>query len=460
MHIHAGYKGYGSWQPNPCEKVPRLHPLLGKQREIENSFMIIFNTVILLLIDFYIYKALRSTRMKWASSSLFPKIWWGYSLLLVAGVFASVYLSIPLMLRAIVLVAFFLTFVCKFLFIIILLADDIRRGGVWLKRQLFPKSVSTVVDTENHPEPLPERPEKGISRSEFLTRAGIIVASLPVIPMGWGVISGAYDYRIRRQKLYLPNLPGEFHGIKIGQLSDVHSGSFYNKRAVLGGVEMLLAEKPDVVFFTGDLVNNLANEMRDYQDIFAKVQAPLGVFSTLGNHDYGDYHFGPEPSPAKAKNLQDLKDTHKVMGWDLLLNENRRLKVDGAEIGIIGVENWGAGKRFPKFARLDEALRNTDDLPVKLLLSHDPSHWRAQVLCKPEVDVMFAGHTHGMQFGVRMGNIKWSPVQYIYKEWAGLYREGNQQLYVNTGFGFLGYPGRVGILPEITIFELIKGEPA
>lgn len=358
------------------------------------------------------------------------------------------------MFRSIILVAFFLTFISKFTFILVLLADDIRRGGVWLKRLLLPKRKQVAaVDSDA---PLPENPVKGISRSQFLTKAGIMLAAAPLAPLGWGIISGAYDYRVRREKLYLPNLPKAFHGMKIGQLSDVHSGSFYNKTAVQGGVDMLLAEKPDAVFFTGDLVNYLASEMRDYQDIFTKVQAPLGVFSTLGNHDYGDYHFGPEPSAAKAKNLQDVKEVHKVMGWDLLLNENRRLKVGNEEIGIIGVENWGTG-RFPKYGRLDRAMQGTDDMPVRLLLSHDPSHWRAQVLTRPDVDVMFAGHTHGMQFGVRMGNIKWSPAQYIYKEWAGLYRQGQQQLYVNTGFGFLGYPGRVGILPEITVFELIKG---
>lgn len=418
--------------------------------------MVIFNTIILLLIDFYIYKALRATRLRWASSRIFPKIWWGYSLILTTGIFVSIYFNIPLMFRSIILVAFFLTFISKFTFILMLLADDIRRGGIWLKRLFTPKraGVEPVLDRAA---PLPEHPVKGISRSEFLTKAGILVAAAPLAPLSWGVLSGAYDYRVRREKLYLPNLPAAFHGLKIGQLSDIHSGSFYNKVAVQGGVDMLLAENPDVIFFTGDLVNNLANEMRDYQDIFGKVQAPLGVFSTLGNHDYGDYHFGPEPSPAKVKNLQEVKDTHKVIGWDLLLNENRKLKVDNEEIGIVGVENWGTG-RFPKFGRLDQALQGTEDMPVKLLLSHDPSHWRAQVLARPDVDVMFAGHTHGMQFGLRVGNIKWSPAQYIYKEWAGLYRQAHQQLYVNTGFGFLGYPGRVGILPEITVFELIKGE--
>ena len=418
--------------------------------------MIVFNTIVLLLIDFYIYKALRATRIRWVASPLFPKIWWGYSLLLTVCIFVSIYVSIPLMFRSIILVAFFLTFISKFTFILILLADDIRRGGLWLKRLLIPKKKQ-IAPAEDSDASFPEKPVKGISRSQFLTKAGILVAAAPLAPLGWGVISGAYDYRVRREKLYLPNLPSAFHGMKIGQLSDVHSGSFYNKTAVQGGVDLLLAEKPDVVFFTGDLVNYLASEMRDYQDIFTKVRAPLGVFSTLGNHDYGDYHFGPEPSAAKAKNLQDIKDVHRVMGWDLLLNENRTLKVDDGEIGIIGVENWGTG-RFPKHGRLDLALQDTDELPIKLLLSHDPSHWRAQVLTRPDVDVMFAGHTHGMQFGVRMGNIKWSPAQYIYKEWAGLYQQGQQQLYVNTGFGFLGYPGRVGILPEITIFELVKGE--
>jgi hypothetical protein len=193
--------------------------------------------------------------------------------------------------------------------------------------------------------------------------------------------------------------------------------------------------------------------MRDYQDIFARVKAPLGVFSSLGNHDYGDYLDWPNESWAQ-RNFQYLLDTHKNMGWDLLRNDHRRLKVNGEEIGILGVENWGAVNRFPNRGRLDLAMKDTEDLPVKLLLSHDPSHWRAQVLDHPEIDVMFAGHTHGMQFGVRTKDFQWSPIRYIYKEWAGLYRERHQQLYVNVGYGFLGYPGRLGILPEITIFTL------
>lgn len=390
-------------------------------------------------------------RTKW-----FTFLWWGYSIALLVGLFISFQYSIPLAIRSIILVAFFITAVSKFIYAVVLIVDDLRRGGIWVSRLFSNKKGQNLEEKlEELEKPLPEVPKKGISRSDFLLKSGIVVAALPMLPLAWGVISTAYDYRIRRQKLVLPNLPKAFHGMKIGQISDVHSGSFFNKKAVLGGVEMLLKEKPDVIFFTGDLVNNVASEMRDYQDIFSKVQAPLGVYSTLGNHDYGDYYFGPTDSPAKRKNLQDLIETHKVMGWDLLMDENRKLKVGNEEISIVGVQNWGTG-RFPKKGDLQKALLGTEEQAVKLLLSHDPSHWRAQVL-DTDIDAMFAGHTHGMQFGVRGENFQWSPAKYIYKEWAGLYKEGNSQLYVNTGYGFLGYPGRVGIAPEITIFELVSG---
>jgi predicted MPP superfamily phosphohydrolase len=417
--------------------------------------MVIINSILLLILDFYIYKGLKSTRIAFFKTKWFARLWWGYSFLLIAGVFLGIYFNIPLMFRSILLVVFFMTFTTKFIYTLVLFFDDLRRGGVWLKRLFFkqPKTDSSPFAEET---PLPEKPIKGISRSDFLLKAGMAVAAVPLLPLSWGVISGAYDYRIRRQKLYLPNLPSSFHGLKIAQISDIHSGSFYNKTAVLGGVEMLLGEKPDMVFFTGDLVNNVAEELKDYKDIFSKVKAPLGVFSVLGNHDYGDYFYGKEPSAAKAQNLIDLKNAHGQMGWQLLNNAHEMVQIGQDQIAIVGVENWGTG-RFPKHGDLTRALEGTQEAPVKLLLSHDPSHWRAQVLQHADIDVTFSGHTHGMQFGVRTETLRWSPVQYLYKEWAGLYREGSQQLYVNTGFGFLGYPGRVGILPEITIFELVKG---
>jgi len=399
-------------------------------------------SLLILLLDFYCYKAIISVFKKWSANTKkgFAIIWWSINILLIIGVFAAIFLNLFLTARAIILVAFFLLTVGKVFMLPFLLIDDLRR--LFIKITNNKKSVK---------QPIAGEP---ISRSSFLVKAGLVTAAVPLSSLSWGIISGAYDYQVRHVKLILPNLPKAFDGIRMGQISDIHSGSFYNKTAVKGGVEMLLKEKPDFVFFTGDLVNNLTNEVKDYQDIFAKVKAPLGVYSTLGNHDYGDYYFGRESSPAKVKNLQDMIKVHQIMGYDLLMNENRRLKVDGEEIGILGIENWGMG-RFPKYGKMEQAVKNTEDLPVKLLLSHDPSHWRGEVLEKyPDIDAMFSGHTHGMQFGVRLKEMQWSPVQYIYKEWAGLYKENHQQLYVNVGYGFLGYPGRVGVLPEITIFEL------
>jgi predicted MPP superfamily phosphohydrolase len=405
-------------------------------------------SILLIFIDIYIYRAVRSVSWKWKNNKYlsFTNIWWGYTLLLLIGVFISIFFNIKFLLRSIILVVFFLTFVSKIFVLPFLITDDLRRSLIWIKRKLKSKPRDeNSVDSNN---------QENIPRSEFIIKAGTLVAAFPLASLTYGVVSSAYDYRIKRKTIFLPNLPKAFDGITLGQLSDIHSGSFYDKKAVLGGVEMLLKEKPELIFFTGDLVNNLASEMRDYQDIFSKVKAPLGVYSVLGNHDYGDYFFGKGNSTAKSKNLADLKVTHKNMGWDLLLNENRRIKIEGEEIAVLGIENWGVG-RFAKYGQMDKAIINTDDVPVKLLLSHDPSHWRAQILPEyPQIDAMFSGHTHGMQFGIVTEKFQWSPAKYVYKEWAGLYQEGAQQLYVNVGYGFLGYPGRVGMLPEITIFEL------
>lgn len=424
--------------------------------------------ILLIAFDYYFYKAILSVFKKWkpGAKKTFTVLWWSYNLLLIAGVFAGIYLNLFLTLRAVILVAFFLTCGCKLVMFPFLVVDDLRRLLIKLFRskpvEAVPMSSGSTLSSADKRvtsndggtvKPVSNAGEP-ISRSEFLVKAGLVAAAVPLTSLSWGIVSGAYDYQVRRRDLILPNLPKAFDGIKLGQISDIHSGSFYNQKAVNGGVDMLLAEKPDFIFFTGDLVNDMATEMRNYQNIFTRVKAPLGVYSTLGNHDYGDYHFGKGPSPEKARNLQDVIKTHKLMGYDLLMNENRRLKVDGEEIGILGIENWGVG-RFPKYGKMDLAVKNTDDLPVKLLLSHDPSHWRAQILPEyPQIDAMFSGHTHGMQFGVKVGEYQWSPIEYIYKEWAGLYTEKQQQLYVNVGYGFLGYPGRVGILPEITIFTL------
>lgn len=413
----------------------------------DKIFILLFISSLLLIIDWYILKALLSLKIKVIERrrKTFTYLYWGYSIVLILGVFVGIYFNIKLTARAIILVTFFLSFVTKIFFLPFPFIDDIRRCAIWFKRKKSTEIPQRQIDVDNK-----------IPRSEFIVKSGLLVAAIPLASLSWGIASGAYDYQLKRRKLYLKNLPKAFHGLKLAQISDIHSGSFYNKKAVLGGVEMLLAEKPDLIFFTGDLVNNLAPEMKDYQDIFTKVKAPLGVFSILGNHDYGDYYYGKEPSVAKAKNLEVVKKIHGLMGWELLLDEHRRIKVDNEEIGILGCQNWGAG-RFIQKGDLEKTLRGTEDLQTKLLMSHDPSHWRAQILNHPDIDVTFSGHTHGMQFGVRTKEFQWSPVEYIYKEWAGLYREKEQQLYVNVGYGFLGYPGRVGILPEITIFELQRG---
>lgn len=332
------------------------------------------------------------------------------------------------------------TYFSKTFAIVVLFVDDLGRGVRWLVR-LFTKDDATGL------------PGEAITRSDFLSKTALIAASVPFGAMAYGIISGAHDYRVRRVTVKLPNLPRSFDGMKIGQVSDIHSGSFFNKTAVKGGVEMVMKEKPDVIFFTGDLVNNEATEVREYIDVFNKLKAPLGVFSVTGNHDYGDYHSWPDQR-TKQKNFRDLMEAHRLMGYDLLMNEHRSIEINKEKIAVLGIENWGGG-RFAKYGKLDQAYAGTEEFPVKLLLSHDPSHWDAQVRpLYPDIDLMFSGHTHGFQFGVEIGNFKWSPSQYAYKQWAGLHQEGSQHLYVNRGFGYLGYPGRIGMPPEITILEL------
>jgi len=409
-----------------------------------NLFLFI---VIVLLVDVYVFSGLRklSAKWRWLGKRWFFIIWWTVSGLLLSALLTAVYVKIDLDLRLVIVVSFFGLLLFKACFALFLVVDDIRRLTIFCGRILKKPAI---------PQQVKKPDADAIPRSEFLLKAGLLAGAVPLAGFKLTMKSGLYDYQVKRHNLYLPNLPKAFDGLKLGQISDIHSGSFFDKKAVLGGVEMLLREKPDMIFFTGDLVNEVTNEMRDYQDIFSKVKAPLGVFSSLGNHDYGDYREWASPA-AKQKNLDDLVQTHKNMGWDLLRNEHRRLKIGNEEIGILGIENWGELSRFPKYGRMDLAVKNTDDLPVKLLLSHDPSHWRAQVLPKyPQIDMVFAGHTHGMQFGVRTEHFQWSPVEYLYNEWAGFYREDKQQIYVNVGYGFFGFRGRVGILPEITIFTL------
>lgn len=352
-------------------------------------------------------------------------------------------------------------FISKLIASVFFLVDDVRRGIQWIVGKLFFKNTEgeTIQGGEK------------ISRSVFLTWAGTLVGAGLFSSLLYG-FRNKYRYRTHRIQMAFSNLPASFKGLKIVQISDIHSGSFTDKQAVIKGIEKIMNEKPDMILFTGDLVNDRADEMAPYMDVFDKLSAPLGVYSVLGNHDYGDYVNWPDRvaemdeeekklgknvfSPMQAANLERLKGVHATLGWKLLLDEYVELQKGADKIALIGVQNWSAKARFPKYGDLKKAYAGSESYPFKILMSHDPSHWEGEVKQSyPDINLVLSGHTHGMQFGVEIPGFKWSPVQYVYKQWAGLYGEGDQKLYVNRGFGFIGYPGRVGILPEITVIELV-----
>jgi predicted MPP superfamily phosphohydrolase len=406
--------------------------------------LLIFITVFL-LIDWYIFQAILHVSKSWPSpwKLIMRYSFWIPTLLCIIAMvwwtFSDPY-KISSGMRNWMITGLFAVYFSKLFGVLFLLIDDGQRLVRWFAKYFSRNPTSTL-------------PGEVISRSQFLTNAALAATAIPFGAMAYGIISGAHDYRVRRVSVKLPNLPKSFDGLRIAQVSDIHSGSFFNKTAVKGGVDLVMNEKPDLIFFTGDLVNNESSEVKDYIDVFNKLRAPMGVFSVTGNHDYGDYKSWSSKE-AKQQNFKDLIEAHRLLGFELLMNENRTIEQGGDRISIIGIENWGAG-RFTKYGKLDQAYAGTHDSSTKILLSHDPSHWDAQV--RPtykDIDLMLSGHTHGFQFGVEIGGIQWSPVQYAYKQWGGLYQEGEQYLYVNRGFGFLGYPGRVGMPPEITILEL------
>lgn len=323
------------------------------------------------------------------------------------------------------------------------LVDDIRRIITWLVLKGYAMKADT--DVLRMPD---------ISRSKFLTRAGWIGGVVLFSSFFIG-IKNKYNYKIRRIKLQPGSSGNALAGLKIIHISDIHSGSFDDKEAVLRGVNMINDEQPDLIFFTGDIVNNKTDEIYPMVDILKQLKANMGVYATLGNHDYGDYWEWSTPQD-KIANLEELKRViREDLGWKLLMNEHVTMERNNDHFTILGVENWGNNMRFPKYGKLKEAYAGLEaDNSYKILLSHDPSHWDAQIRPEyPDIDLTLAGHTHGMQFGVELSWFQWSPVQYVYKQWAGLYTKDKQSLYVNRGFGFLGYKGRVGILPEITVIE-------
>lgn len=403
----------------------------------------------MLLIDLYFFQAVRVLTHSASPRTrlLIHSGYWALSVVAIVMLVLLPYLHIDKQARLAKSTLFSMIagiFIAKLIASLFFLVDDLRRGLQWAGTRLFssPREVGAAALAG-----------EGITRSVFLSWAGMLAGSglFGTLIYGFG---NKHRYQVKRLKLDYPNLPEAFRGTKIIHISDIHSGSFTDKEAVMKGVQKILHEKPDIILFTGDLVNNTAPEMEDYMDVFDKLKAPMGVYSTLGNHDYGDYVQWDSPEQ-KAQNLERLKQVHGELGWRLLMNEHVVLEKEGQQIALLGIENWSAKARFPKYGDLQKAYAGSADYAFKILMSHDPSHWRAEVMEKyPDIDLMLAGHTHGMQFGVEIPGLKWSPVQYVYNEWAGLYEKGRQKLYVNRGFGFIGYPGRVGILPEITLIEL------
>lgn len=406
---------------------------------------------IMFLLDRYVFIALKTVSYQASpkTRSIIFTIYWIISVIAILGFLAFVLTRQEFLsknFRTYLFATVVGLFFAKLIAVVFFFIDDLRRLFQWGAGKVFASTTNNNSATD-----------QGISRSVFMSWLGLAAGGTLFSTLVYG-FSNKYNYQVKRLSLVFDNLPCAFEGLKIVHFSDVHSGSFTNKDAVEKGIGQIMAEKADIIIFSGDLVNNEASEMEPYIDIFSQIKAPLGVFSTFGNHDYGDYASWPINGITKEQNLVNLAETHAKMGWRLMMNEHVAIEKNGEEICLIGIENWSNKARFPKYGDMVKAYAGAEKYPFKMLISHDPSHWDGQVKTQyDDIDLMFSGHTHGMQFGVEIPGFRWSPVQYVYDKWAGLYEEKNQKLYVNRGFGFIGYPGRVGILPEITVIELKKG---
>jgi predicted MPP superfamily phosphohydrolase len=337
-----------------------------------------------------------------------------------------------------ILSIFITLLITKVFFVLVLFAEDIYR---------------LIIGLINYTRKTPVNGKHAIpARRRFVSEAAVLVAAIPFTSFLYAMFKGKYDYKVHRHTLYFDDLPEAFDGFTITQISDVHSGSFDNAEAVQRGIDLAKAQKSDLFVFTGDLVNNVASEIEPYFGHFSQLKAPYGQFSILGNHDYGDYVKWRNEAD-KAANLEKLKAHHKTLGYKLLLDENVRLEKDGQKIVLIGVQNWG--RDFIQKGDLDRAMQGVEADEFKILLSHDPTHWEEKVRYHPSlIHLTLSGHTHGAQFGVETDKFRWSPVKNTYLDWAGLLVENKRHLYVNRGFGFLAFSGRLGIWPEITVIEL------
>lgn len=338
---------------------------------------------------------------------------------------------------------FLIFYVPKILFSLFHLTEDIIHGIIFIIKKAS-RNRSIRDNSSGQP----------ISRMKFISQSGIILASIPFFSFIWGIVRGRFNFQVENVDISFKTLPKSFDGLRIVHLSDIHIGSFEGcENQVEKAIEMVNAQKPDFIFFTGDLVNNFYEELNGWLNILSRMKSKYGNYSTLGNHDYGHYyHWLAEAE--EAENFAKIKEAHAKFGFKLLNNASEIFTNGGDEkIAIVGIENWGLPP-FPQNGNYDTAVKGVENIPFKILLSHDPTHWDQKILGKTDVPLTLAGHTHGMQFGIQLGNVKWSPAEFKYPRWAGLYKELNQYLYVNRGFGYIGYPGRVGMPPEITVITL------
>ena len=324
-----------------------------------------------------------------------------------------------------------------------LVFEDIIRLPVWIYR-IFNNGIT---------DSLVYFPQRRL----FISQLSILLASIPASALFLGMLRGKYNYKVIKHQLSFNRLPKDFNGFKIVHISDFHCGSFDNKEKLTYGIDLINKQEPDIILFTGDMVNNIADEILPWKSLISSLNAPYGKYAVLGNHDYGDYTSW-NSDEEKVNNFKKLIALQNEMGFKMLNNASEKIKVNQSTIDLLGVENWGSG--FKQKGNLDLALTNTRSNDFKILMSHDPTHWKEKVLPhKQHIDLTLSGHTHGMQFGIEIpGIIKWSPAKYRYKHWAGIYQELNKVINVNRGFGFLAYPGRVGIYPEITLITLQNKE--
>lgn len=409
-------------------------------------FLIFFTLI--LLIELYFLQAVKTFIQDFSQGKKNAVLWTAYALAGVSILIGIVSLVYPPPqwnnFFRFVSSIFLIVLLCKLIGCTFLIMDDLFRLFKWIF-SLFQTNKAEVLETT-----------RGISRLKFFSQLAVTFTVVPAVGFIYGIVRGAYKYRVHKVQVPSSKIPEAFHGFKIVQLSDIHTGSFVDNSALVKAFDIVMKQGADLIVFTGDLVNNEAKEAKGFEDVYKSLKAPHGVYSVLGNHDYGDY-VEWESAEAKRQNLEELKTIQQNAGWRLLMNEHVAIEKDGQKIALLGIENWGGSLRFPKYGKMDLAHKDTAQYPFKILMSHDPSHWDKQVQPEyPDIDLTLSGHTHGMQLGIEIPGLRWSPSQWVYKQWAGLYKSGEQFLYVNRGLGFLGYPGRLGIWPEITVIELQK----